>query len=164
MYLFWCKILVFLVWTELRLRREFSLYLVPFFLMFRVQGPVPKFQPYKGSVMMDSFVLRHKHEYVILIYKTKINNSYFCRVFFLNLFCVLCFSYAFLYCWHRFTKFPHVSISSVTKNWVLKKCISLPFKNMHNVISSSSMSWILFVYFSENLMFPFHTVLYFTKF
>ena len=63
--------------------------------MFRVQGPVPKFQPYKGSVMMDSLLLRHKHEYVILIYKGEINNSYFCMVFpqsFLRVMFFLCFS------------------------------------------------------------------------
>lgn len=63
--------------------------------MFGVQGPVPNFQPYKGSVMMDSFLLRHKHEYVILIYERNINNSDFCMVFpqsFLRVMFFLCFS------------------------------------------------------------------------
>lgn len=58
-------------------------------------------------MMIDSSVIRHKLQYLILIYKRKIYNSYISIFSFFFTFYMTNFPLLFFSLYHRFTKFPH---------------------------------------------------------
>lgn len=88
---------------------------------------------------MDSFVIRHKLQYVISIYKRKIYNSYtsICSFFF-SLYTCLTFLKLFLSLCYRFAKLPH--IRHIAVYWTKSYTQDL-FNVPHQTIECRSLMW-----------------------